>query len=518
MTKRISILAALLMVATLMMACGGRGERATRGGAGGGRELVIALDNAPTHLDSRVGNDSASGRLMDLIYAGLVKFTPEAGHDPDLAERWEISEEQRTITFHLRPNLTFQDGRPLTARDVLFTYQSLMAEDFDSPKKSGYTSVTAFEAPDDRTFVIRFSEINAGMLDNLTLGIVPEGANAEQFRTQPIGAGPYKVTNFIPDDRVVMEAFAGYHGGAPAIGQVVARVVPDATTRVLELRRGSINFALNAVPLDAVAAFKNNDEYDVIAEPGSIYQYLAFNLREPHLRNEKVRQAIAHAIDRNRIVSDLLLGYGEVTNSMLPTSHWSHTGDLPDYPFDQARAKALLDEAGFRDPDGDGPQARFALTYSTSTDAEANQQAQMIQQMLKQVGIEITINSKEFSTFYDDIQNGRYDMFSLRRAGVSDPDFYSVILASDAMPPEGQNRGFYSNPRVDQLLAEARSTFDQSRRTALYQQVQQIVARDLPYVSLYHRSNIAIMNKDLEGFEMYPAGFLLSIADMRWDQ
>lgn len=514
MTKRLSILAALVLAATLMMACGGRSERAT----GGGRDLVIALDNAPTHLDSRVGNDSASGRLMDLIYAGLVKFNPQAGHDPDLAERWEISEETKSITFHLRPNLTFQDGRALTARDVLFTYQSLMAEEFDSPKKSGYTAVTAFEAPDDRTFVIRFSEINAGILDNLTLGIVPEGADAEQFRTRPVGAGPYKVVDYIADDRVVMEAFEGYHGGAPAIARVVARVVPDATTRVLELRRGSINFALNAVPLDAVAAFKDAEEYEVAAEPGSIYQYLAFNLREPHLRNEKVRQAIAHAIDRNRIVSDLLLGYGDVTNSMLPTSHWARANDLPDYPFDQARAKALLDEAGYRDPDGDGPKARFALTYSTSTDAEANQQAQMIQQMLNQVGIDITINSKEFSTFYDDIQNGRFDMYSLRRAGVSDPDFYSVILASDAMPPEGQNRGFYSNPRVDQLLREARSTFDQNRRTALYQEAQQLLARDLPYISLYHRHNIAIMNQDLEGFEMYPSGFLLSIADMRWNE
>lgn len=518
MIRRFTVLTALLLAAFLATACRGGSER-TAGGASGdaGRELVIALDNAPTHLDSRIGNDSASGRIMDLVYAGLVRFTSESGHEPDLAERWEIAEDGMTLTFFLRPNLRFQDGRPLTSQDVLFTYQSVMDESFDSPKKSGYATVASFEAPDPRTFVIRFTEPNAGILDNLTLGIVPQGADPEQFRTRPIGAGPYQVVDFVADDRVVMQAFEGYHDGAPPIKNVVARVIPDATTRVLELRRGSVNFALNAVPLDAVAAFRNNDDYEVIAEPGAIYQYLAFNLKQPQLRSPQVRQAIAHAIDRERIVKDLLLGYGEVTNSMLPASHWAHAGNLPDYPYDPNRAKALLDEAGFRDPDGDGPQPRFALTYSTSTDAEANQQAQMIQQMLRGVGIDVTINSKEFSTFYEDIQNGRFDMFSLRRAGVSDPDFYSVILGSDSMPPEGQNRGFYTNPRIDQLLTEARSTFDQGRRKELYGEVQQILARDLPYLSLYHRSNIAIMDNELTGFEMSPSGFLLSVDEMSWE-
>ncbi len=502
-----------LFAALVAAGCGG-GER--QAAPAGERELVIAFDTAPTNLDARVGNDQASGRIFDLIYAGLVRFTPQADHAPDVAERWEVSEDGLTLTFHLRPNLTFHDGRPLTAQDVLYTYESLMAEDFNSPKKSGYASVASFEAPDDRTFVIRMREPNAGILDNLTLGIVPRDADPEMFKTKPIGAGPYKVAEFRTDERVVLDGFEAFHAGAPNIDRVVVRVIPDATTRVLELRRGSVDFVLNAIPFDAIAQFKNSDEHKVVAEPGSIYQYLAFNLRDPNLDDERVRQAIAHGIDRQRIVEDLLLGYGEVTNSMLPTSHWAHAPNLPEYPYDPNRAKQLLDEAGHPDPDGDGPGTRFNLVYRTSTDAESNQQAQMIQQMLGQIGIGVEIQSNEFGTFYEAIQRGNYQIFSLRRAGVNDPDFYTIIFHSDALPPEGQNRGFYINERIDQLLDDARATFNRDRRRELYQQVQQILAEELPYVSLYHRSNVAVMDGGLAGYEMYPAGFLLSVPKMRW--
>jgi peptide/nickel transport system substrate-binding protein len=514
--KRFSIAAAAL-AAALTIACGGGSEKSA-GGAGdtAGKPLVIAFDTSPTNLDARVGADQASGRVFDLVYAGLVKFTPESGHAPDLAEKWEIAPDGKTLTFHLRPNLKFQDGRPLTAKDVEFTYTSMMAESFNSPKKSGYASVASFKAVDDRTFVITMNEPNAGMLDNLTVGIVPQGADANAFKTKPIGAGPYKVVEFRPDDRVVLQGFDGYHGGAPKIRDVTIRIIPDATTRVLELRNGSIDFVLNAVPYDMVPRFTSGGEFQVIEEPGSAYQYLAFNMRDPILKDVRVRRAVAHGIDRERIVKDLLLGHGRIAESMLPAAHWAGATNLPTYPYDVNRAKQLLDEAGRRDPDGDGPQPRFKLVYKTSTDAEANQQAQMIQQMLRQIGVEVEIQSNEFGTFLEDVQKGNFQLFSLRRAGVADPDFYSAIFSQEALPPEGQNRGYYVNPELDRLLEQARATFDQGQRKQLYQQVQQTLATDLPYVSLYHRANIAIMKKGLTGFEMYPSGFLLSVPKMSW--
>ncbi|HEY5611939.1 MAG TPA: ABC transporter substrate-binding protein, partial [Thermoanaerobaculia bacterium] len=225
-------------------------------------------------------------------------MSADGGYEPDLAERWETPDD-KTIIFHLKPGAKFQDGRPVRARDIKWTFESMMAEDFVSPKKSGYATVAAFEAPDDQTFIVRLKEPNAGIFDNLTYLAVPEGADANVFKNKPIAAGPYKVVEFRPDDRVVLEAFDGYHGGAPKIKRVIARVIPDATTRVLEMQKGSVNFEINNVPYDTVPRLEKDGNFKVVKEPGAVYQYLAFNLRDPILRKKPVRQAIAHAIDRD---------------------------------------------------------------------------------------------------------------------------------------------------------------------------------------------------------------------------
>jgi peptide/nickel transport system substrate-binding protein len=239
-------------------------------------------------------------------------------------------------------------------------------------------------------------------------------------------------------------------------------------------------------------------------------------MRDPILSKVEVRRAIAHAIDRERIVRDLLRGHGEPADTMFGKGHWARAEGLPTYGHDPARARQLLDQAGYPDPDGDGPRPRFSLSFKTSTDAEANLRAQMIQQMLGEVGIKVDIQSSEFGTFLEDIQKGNFQMFSLSRNGIQDPDFYNVIFHSTSFPPEGQNRGYYRNARIDQLIAEGRSTFDRERRKQLYGEVQRIVQEDLPYVSLYHQVNVAVMDENLAGYTMYPAGFWLSIPQMHW--
>ena len=498
----------IILAIPLAISCGGE-----RDSAGDGSEpMVIAFDSSPTNLDARVGNDQNSGRIFDLAYSGLVKLAPDGTYLPDVAESWDIQDQK--ITFNIRQGLKFHDGSDLTAADVKYTYDTVMDPDFPGPKGPGYAEVASVETPDDKTVVFNLKSINAGIFDNLTLGIVPEGSDPDNLSTQPVGAGPYKVTSFRRDDRVELEAFDQYWNGAPAIRNLVVRVIPDATTRTLELQTGSIDFAINTVPLDRVARFEQDDQFRVVAEPGSQYQYLAFNLKTKQLADVRVRRAIAHAIDRERIIRDLLQGYGKVTETLFPEGHWAHADGLTAYSFDPATAKQLLDQAGFRDPDGDGPQKRFDLTYKTSTDPEARRQAEMIQQMLSQVGIGIDIQSNEFGTFYEDVQKGKFDLFSLRRAGVNDPDFYTFMFSSENFPPEGQNRGYYANTRVDELLAQGRSTWDQTERAGIYKEVQKILAEELPYISLYHRYNVAIMKSDLEGFEMYPSGFILSIPDM----
>ncbi len=497
-----------IVCAVALVACGG--EKKGASGANDKNTLTIELMSSPTNLDARVGNDNASGRVFDLIYSGLVKVTPDMSYAPDLATKWEMPDD-KTIVFHLNPNAKFHNGQPVRAADVKWTYDSLMDPKFVTSKRSGYAAVDHIEAPDEHTVIFKLKEPNGGLFDNLTLGILPTGADTNVYKTHPIGCGPYKVVDFRSDDRVVLEAFDQWHGGPPKIKNVILRVIPDATTRILELRRGTVQFEVNAIPFENISEFDGKPDFTVDKQPGSVYQYLAFNLKDPILKNLKVRQAIAHAIDRQKICTDLMRGYAIPTDTMLAKGHWARAENLPAYPYDVNAAKQLLDEAGYKP----GPNGiRFTLSFKTSTDAEASLRAQMIQAMLGQVGIKVSIQSSEFGTFFDQISKGEFQMYSMSRNGVQDPDFYYVIFYSKNTPPSGQNRGYYSNPKVDQLLVEGRSTFDKAKRKAIYGQVQTILQQDLPYLSLYHQVNAAVMRKNIQGYVGYPAGFLLSVPQM----
>lgn len=506
-------LTALAVALVLVAACGGGEKKANGGSDGDAARLVIASQSSPTNLDPRVGNDNASGRIFDLCCRGLIKVTPEMDYAPDIAASWETPDD-RTIIFKLNPAAKFHDGKPVTAQDVKWTYDSTMADGFTSSKKSGYSAVASIEAPDAQTVIFRLKEPNGGLFDNLNLGIVPQGTDTNVAKTKPISSGPYQVVNFRTDEVVELEASPHWHHGVPAIKNIAVRIIPDDTTRVLELRRGTIDLETNAIPFENVGEFEKSDKHQVVKKPGSVWQYLAFNMKDPILKKVEVRRAIAHAIDREKITKDLLGGHGIPTDSMFAQGHWARAENLPTYGYDVNRAKLLLDQAGYKDPDGDGPQSRFSLSFKSSTNAEANLRAEMIQQMLRQVGIDMKIQTSELGTFLEDVGKGNFQMFSLSRNGIADPDFYYVIFHSDNFPPGGQNRGYYSNRRVDQLIMEGRSTFDRAKRKQIYGEIQRIVQEDLPYVSLYHQINVAVMDNDLKGYTMYPAGFWLGVPEM----
>jgi peptide/nickel transport system substrate-binding protein len=494
-----------LFIPVLIVLLAGCGGEKKAGGGSSKDTLVIALKSSPTNLDSRVGADNASGRLFDLVHSGLIKVTPNYDYAPDVAEKWETPDD-KTIVFHLNPNAKFQNGQPVKAADVKWTYDSMMDPNFVTSKRSGYSAVDHIEAPDDHTVIFKLKETNPGIFDNLTVGILPTGADTNTYKTKPIGAGPYKVVDFRADDRVVLEAFDQWHGGAPKIKHVIVRIIPDATTQVLEMRRGTVNFEVNQIPFENIAEFDKNSDFKIVNTSGSVYQYIAINMRDPILSKPAVRQAIHHAIDRERIIRDIQRGYAEPADTMLAVGHWARADNLPTYPFDPNKAKQLLAQAGY--PKG------FSFTFKTSTDAEANSRAQVIQQMLKQVGINMQIQSNEMSTFFADIGKGNFQMYSLSRNGIADPDFYYVIFYSKNIPPEGQNRGYYNNPKVDQLILQGRSTFDRAKRKPVYAEVQKIVQQDLPYISLYMQKNVAVMRSNIDGYVQYPAGFWLSVPQM----
>ena len=480
--------------------------------------LTVALEAAPIHLDPRVATDQASSRVFELMLSGLATKTPAGEFVPDLAESWEFLDEGRRWRFHLRDGVRFHDGRPVEAADVVWTFGSLVDGTVASAKRGALAALERVVAVDRLTVDFHLREPNGALLANLTsyLGVLPRGTSPEQMNRAPVGSGPFRFVARSAD-AVELAPFEGYFGGRPRLARVVLREVPDATVRVLELRKGSVQLVVNALPPDVVPLFQRDPAFRVVQAIGSNYAYLGLNLADPRLGDVRVRRALALAIDRPRLVATLWRGLGVPTETLLPPGHWARNEELPALPHDPAAARRLLDEAGFPDPDGvAGPRPRFTLTYKTSTDETALLQAQIVQAMAAEAGIAIEIRSYEFATFYDDVKRGNFQIFSLTWTGVADPDLYSQILHSRRTPPAGSNRGRYTNPEFDALIDAGARFPDPVRRRPFYVAAQAILARDLPYISLFTKVNVAVMPAALDGYQSYPSGELLALARMAW--
>jgi peptide/nickel transport system substrate-binding protein len=238
--------------------------------------------------------------------------------------------------------------------------------------------------------------------------------------------------------------------------------------------------------------------------PGTQVQYLSFNLRDPLLKDARVRQAIACAINRKLIIQTLMQGHAQPAESLLPTSHWAFTGDVARYEFDPARAARLLDEAG-RTPGANG--VRFHLAMKTSTDGDTRQLAAVLQQQLGRVGIALDLRSYEFATFYSDVTRGAFQMYSLRWMGGNEqPDIFGYVYATASFSPKGANRSHYSNPRLDALLDDASQSADPAVRRADYVEAQEILAHDLPAINLWYRDTVVVHNRRLTHVHPTPSG------------
>lgn len=481
--------------------------------------LVVAVENAAVTLDPRLGTDLGSDHCFDLLYSGLVAKDQRGNLVPDLAASWEVLDRGLRYRFHLRRGVRFHDGRPLTATDVVFTLGTVIDGSIASPKAGALTLVDGLRAIDPWTVDLTLKRPFGSLLVELTqaLGIIPAGSSPEEIHRHPIGSGPFRFRERGPES-VVFEAFEQYHGGRPLLDRVTLLTVPDATVRALELYKGTAQLVVNDLPPDLIPPLRAHPSFRIVEGPSANYAYLGFNLEDPTLRDLRVRRALALAIDRQALVDSLWRGLGAVTETMLPESLWAHHPNLPRLPYDPAAAERLLDEAGYPDPDGDGPEPRLRLSYKTSNAEIAVLQAQIIQQMAWRAGIALDIKSFEFATFYDDIRRGNFQIMSLLRTGVTDPNLYRYILHSASMPPAGQNRGRYRNARFDRLIDQAAELSDPLLRRPLYFEAQEILAEELPYVSLYIRKNVAVMAAPLGGYANYLGGELTSLRAMYWQR
>jgi ABC-type transport system substrate-binding protein len=466
--------------------------------------LVMIIESSPTNLDPRVGVDAQSERIDELLFDSLVRRDEHFNLTPWLAETWEIPDPQ-TYIFHLHHGVHFHNGQPLTARDVKWTFDSLISGKLRSAKASTYAPVDHIYIPDDYTVIFHLKEPFAPLLWNLSdgaIGIVPYGSG-EDFNRQPVGSGPFRFVSAQQDKEVVIARNPDYWATPARLDRVQFKVIPDATTRALELRKQSADIAINALTADTVVTLQHDSDLAVMESTGTIYAYLAMNLRDPILNDVRVRRAIAYAINVQPIIHYLLRDQARPAYSVLPPQHWAYDADVAKYPHDPARARQILNDAGYRPVNG----IRFHITMKTSTEESTRLLAAVLQQQLREVGIALDIRSFEFATFFADITKGAYQFHSLRWVGGNlDPDIFEHIFASSSFAPRRANRTFYSNPKVDELIREGRSTLDQQKRKAIYDQIQYALAEDLPYINLWYFDNVLVHTRRVRGIEMSPSG------------
>jgi peptide/nickel transport system substrate-binding protein len=469
------------------------------------KTLVVIIESNPNNLDPRVGIDAQSERIGELIFDALVHRDEHFNLHPWLAERWDIPD-PLTYVFHLRRDVKFHDGRPLTSRDVKWTLDSIAGGKIRSTKTATFKYVDRIDAPDDFTVVIHLKEPFAALLWNLSsgaIGIVPDGAD-DKFGSKPVGTGQFKFVSAEQDNEVVLERNEGYWGEKAKIERVRFAIVPDTTTRALELRKGSADIAPpGSLNPDMYVALRKEPTIEQMQAPGTVLAYLAMNLRDPILKDVRVRQALAYAIDREPLIHYLWRDLARPANSVLPPQHWAFNGDVPHYEHNPAKARELLDAAGYPLRNG----SRFHLTMKTSTEESTRLLASVLQQQLREVGIVLDIRSYEFATFFADVQKGAFQLYSLRWIGGNqDPDIFEYVFESSSVPPKRANRGFYSNPHVDTLLAQARKETDQEKRKQIYFEVQRILANDLPYINLWYFDNVIAHTPRVKGLKQNPSG------------
>jgi len=409
--------------------------------------VVMIIESSPSNLDPRVGLDAQSERIDDLIFDDLLTRDAHLNIAPGLAERWDVPD-PLTYIFHLRPGVKFHDGRSLTARDVKWTFDSLLQGKIRSVKSAVYRFVDHIDARDDHTVVFHLKEPFATLLWNLSdgaIGIVPYGSGDEISR-QPIGTGPFHFVGAEQDKEVVIARNNDYWGVKPQLQRVRFVVVPDTTTRALELRKGSADIAINALTSDMVLTLERDPNLAVLHAPGTVLAYLAFNLRDPILKDVRVRQALAYGV-------------------------------------------------------------RFHLTMKASTEESTRLMAAVLQQQLREVEIALDIRTFEFATFFSDVSHGLFQLYSLRWIGGNeDPDIFEYIFHSAKFPPNGANRGYFADPRVDALIDQARHELDQRARKQIYAEIQRTLADQLPYIDLWYFDNVLVHSKRVRNLSLNPSG------------
>ena len=508
--------AALLLACATIAACGAPPAR-------GGTDpitLVVAQGGDPGALNPAVTTSGNTHPVTDQIFNGLVGLDEHLAPVPELAERWSIEDEGRTYRFFLRRGVRWHDGAPFTAADVRFTFEEALLRYHSRTRAALESLVTAIDTPDPHTVVFRLARPYGPLLQRLDVveaSIIPEHQyaghdllNGAPTRT-PIGTGPFRFVAYAPANRVVLERNADYfRPGLPGVDRLVFRILPNASTAVAALERGEVDY-VSSVPGAEAERLRRTPGVTVVPSSGgsggSVCQdVLIPNLARRPFDDVRVRRAIAHAIDRPFVAERVYFGQGRPATG--PISHlleWAYTPDVRQYPHDAARARALLDEAGF--PARRGGE-RFRVTF---THASGHQRlGQALREQFRAAGVTLDLQTLDFNAAVDRVFAKKdFDLGLASYCNGADPDVgvRRVYVSTNIGPFPFSNGAGYRNPRVDALFDEASRLIDRAARRERYVEIQQILADDVPYFWLIDSESLRAHRTAFTGFRLWTGAF-----------
>src|SRR5664280_1596655 len=484
-----------------------------------GDVLVRGEIGDASNLIPLLASDSSSHNIAGMVYNGLVKYDKDMNIVGDLAESWDITAQGLVITFHLRNGVKWHYGQPFTAADVLYTYQvtvdpktpTAYAEDFRAVKKA--------EALDDYTFRVTYDKPFAPALISWSSSILPrhllsgKDITKSDLARHPIGTGPYKFKEWVAGQKIVLVSNPDYFEGRPYIDGQITRIIPDTATMFLELRAQNLGL-MGLTPLQYTRQTENNlfkNNFNKYRYLSFAYTYLGYNLKNPLFIDKRVRQAISYAINKDEIISGVLLGLGKPATGPYKPGSWAYNDKVQNYNYNPQKARELLREAGWTKLNSDGVLEKdgkpFVFEIVTNQGNETRQKcAEIIQRQLADVGITVKIRILEWSAFVTNfINKRRFDAVILGWTIPLDPDAYDVWHSSKTKPEE-LNFISYNNPEADKMLEKGRSTFDQKERKKYYDRFQEILAEDQPYTFLYVPEALIITHNRFRGIEPAPIG------------
>lgn len=526
-------LALLLLMPLLLQACGESETANTQdytapGTPTSGDMYVSASLGDATSLVPVLAGEASASAIAGYLYNSLLKYDKNLSLVGDLAEKWVVSDDNLSITFTLRQGVNWHDGKPFTAQDVLATYQAVINPNTRTPYAGDYQRVVSAEVIDDHTFKVTYAEPFAPALSSwaglhiLPAHIITNEAdfNETSLKTQPVGTGPYILEKWNRDKDVILVANPNYFEGAPLIQKVRIRVIPDQDTQFLELKAGHID-SMGLKPLQFTRLTEKpefTDRYAKYKYLSNGYTYLGFNLKNPLFADKNVRQALSFATPREQIIQGVLHGQGEPITGVFKPGTWAYNATLTPYPYTPAKAKELLDKAGWVDSDGDGIRDKdgqpFAFTVITN---QGNDQriktAEILQQAYADIGVKLTIQVQEWSTFVENTLHPRaFEAIILGWSLSVEPDPYDIWHSSKQGPREFNIIGF-EHAAADRLMEQARVTFDQAQRKAYLDDFQAILHEEQPYLFLYAPYALVALHKRFKNVEPAPAGISYNFED-----